>query len=115
MSDTGRLGLTAEQLAARYQQIRDVYCADGRPWVIGYSGGKDSTTALQLIWHALAELSPDRRTKPVFVIASDTLVETPQVAQHVDASLTRINEAAKEQRLPFSAHKVSPRLEDSFG
>ena len=30
-----------------YEEIRDVYLSDDRPWVIGYSGGKDSTTSLQ--------------------------------------------------------------------
>ena len=34
-----------------YEEIRDVYQTDDRPWVIGYSGGKDSTTSLQLIWY----------------------------------------------------------------
>ena len=33
-----------------YREIQQVYLADDRPWVIGFSGGKDSTTALQLIW-----------------------------------------------------------------
>ena len=47
------------------EQIHNVYLADNRPWVIGYSGGKDSTTALQLIWYALGKLSIERRRKPV--------------------------------------------------
>ena len=41
-----------------HQGIQDVYLSDARPWVVGYSGGKDSTTALQLIWYALKELPP---------------------------------------------------------
>ena len=49
--------LDAEHLQARYEEIRSVYLSDERPWVIGYSGGKDSTTALQLIWYALSEVA----------------------------------------------------------
>ena len=32
-----------------HDEIREIYLADKRPWVIGYSGGKDSTATLQLI------------------------------------------------------------------
>ena len=39
-----------------YEEIRQTYLSDDRPWVIGYSGGKDSTTTLQLIWKAIDEL-----------------------------------------------------------
>jgi DNA sulfur modification protein DndC len=36
-------------------EIIDQYLYDEnpRPWVIGFSGGKDSTLLLQLIWNAL--------------------------------------------------------------
>src|SRR4051812_633504 len=62
-----------------YQEIQSVYLADSRPWTIGFSGGKDSSAVLQLVWYALAALPRDRLTKPVYVIASDTLVETPLI------------------------------------
>lgn len=100
--------------AQLYAIIRDVYTRDDRPWVVGYSGGKDSTTALQLIWAALAELPEDERKKPVYVISSDTLVETPVIVSYIDTTLARINAAAREQKLPFEAHKVQPTVSDSF-
>lgn len=53
-------------------EIQRVYKAYDRPWVVGYSGGKDSTTTLQLVWQALAALPPAERTNKVFVISSDT-------------------------------------------
>ena len=34
------------------EQIQEYYLLDKIPWVIGYSGGKDSTAVLQLVWHA---------------------------------------------------------------
>ncbi len=110
--EPGRLG--AEELAAIQEQVRTVYSADDRPWVIGYSGGKDSTTALQLIWYSLAELPPEKRQKIVHVIASDTLVETPVIVDYIDGTLQRINEAAARTGMPFQAEKVHPRLEDTF-
>jgi len=40
-----------------YAEIRDVYRRYPQPWVIGYSGGKDSTAVLQLVWKELETLS----------------------------------------------------------
>jgi DNA sulfur modification protein DndC len=111
---TATATLERARLDQRYSEIRRVYLSDSRPWVIGYSGGKDSTTALQLIWYALAELSKEQLSKPVFVISSDTLVETPKIVDYIDSSLQRINDAARRLNLPFSAHKVSPQIDDSF-
>lgn len=106
--------LGRERLESRYEEIRGVYLSDRRPWVVGYSGGKDSTTALQMIWHALSKLPHNQLTKPLYVIASDTLVETPKIVDYIDSSLHRMNEVAKREGLPFSAHKVKPVLENTF-
>lgn len=97
-----------------YDEIRDVYRRYPQPWVIGYSGGKDSTTVIQLVWNAIRELPPEERQKPIFVIASDTKVETPVIVDYIDDTLRRVNEAAVEQGMPFSAEKVMPTLNDSF-
>jgi DNA sulfur modification protein DndC len=97
-----------------HQEIQEVYLSDSRPWVIGYSGGKDSTTALQLVWYALAELPPEKRTKPVFVISSDTLVETPVIIDYINGTLDQINAAAKKANLPITAIKLVPQLSDTF-
>lgn len=106
--------LDPKRLEARYEEIRTVYLSDQRPWVVGYSGGKDSTTALQLIWHALAKLPREQLVKPLFIISSDTLVETPKIVDYINSSLQRMNEAAARFRLPFSAHKVVPQIHNTF-
>ncbi len=95
-------------------EIQEAYLADDRQWVIGYSGGKDSTTALQLIWHAVADLPKDQQNKTVYVISSDTLVETPKIVNHITSTLENINEFAEKKDLPFEAHKVTPKVDDSF-
>lgn len=96
------------------EEIRSAYRADERPWVIGFSGGKDSTVALQLVWYALRGLEPDERRKPVYVISGDTQVETPVIIDYLTDVLDLINEHAKAEGLPISAHKVTPSLEESF-
>jgi len=97
-----------------YDEIRDVYRRYPQPWVIGYSGGKDSTAVLQLVWNAIKELPPEERQKPIFVIASDTKVETPVIVDYIDNTLRRINEVAQAEGMPFSAEKVMPTVNDSF-
>jgi len=97
-----------------YDEIRAVYLSDERPWIVGYSGGKDSTTALQLIWYALADLPPEKRTKPVYVISSDTLVETPIIIDRIHGALRKINEASKAKGMPFRAEKVQPLISKTF-
>jgi DNA sulfur modification protein DndC len=108
------MSVDRQRLDARHEEIEKVYLNDQRAWVIGYSGGKDSTTALQLIWCALSKLPRAHLSKPVYIISSDTLVETPKIAGYIDSSLERMNDAARRDNLPFSAHKVKPQLEDSF-
>jgi DNA sulfur modification protein DndC len=97
-----------------HHEIQEVYLSDNRPWVIGYSGGKDSTTALQLVWYAIAELPEEKRIKPVFVISSDTLVETPVIVDYIINTHERINKAAAEKKMPFKAFRLTPRIIDSF-
>jgi len=101
-------------LANLHREIQAVYLSDNRPWVIGYSGGKDSTTALQLVWYALAELPEEKRTKQIFVISSDTLVETPVIVDYITSTLERINKVAAEKKMPITAFKLTPRIPDSF-
>jgi DNA sulfur modification protein DndC len=105
------LGKTVKAIC---EEIREIYLWDHIPWVIGYSGGKDSTAILQLIWLAVKELPPEKRTKPVHVISTDTLVEQPLVAAWVDASHAKMREAAEEQQMPFKPHKLTPAVRDTF-
>jgi len=97
-----------------YEEVQAVYLENTTPWVLGYSGGKDSTATLQVVWNAVSMLPPEKRHKKVYVISSDTFVETPVIVNHIDSNLAAINRAAKEQGLPFSADKVVPKVADTF-
>lgn len=95
-------------------EVRAIYLGDSFPWVVGYSGGKDSTATLQLVWTALRELPAEKRTKPIHVISTDTLVENPVVAAWVGKSLSTIRASALEQGMPIEAHRLTPEVRDSF-
>ncbi len=94
--------------------VQRVYLQDSRPWVIGYSGGKDSSAVVVLIYLALLGLRPKERHKKVFVVASDTLVETPIVVNHVNRSLEAIQRGAARDNLPITSHKVVPKTNETF-
>jgi len=107
------LGLkaTLDQLKA---EVRELYLADDVPWIIGYSGGKDSTAVLQLTWLALADLPVEQRRKTVHVISTDTMVENPVVASWVTHSLEVMRKSAKLKQIPIEPHRLTPITEDSF-
>jgi len=96
------------------EEIKDQYLKDDREWIIGFSGGKDSTLLLQLTWIALLDLSPEQRTKNVHIVSNDTLVENPIVIDYLEKTLDRIRAKAKLDKLPFIVKKTKPALEDSF-
>ena len=97
-----------------YDEIRRVYLSDNRPWIIGFSGGKDSTCMLQMVWYALSELPVEKLQKKIYVISSDTLVETPKIVQRILTSLDKIEKAAKYTKLQISTNLLRPKTSDTF-
>ncbi len=95
-------------------EIQSIYLSDTLPWVVGYSGGKDSTASLQLIWKAVAALPAEQRTKDIHVISTDTLVENPVIAAWVQSSLARMKIEAERQGLPIHPHRLTPSIENRF-
>ena len=96
------------------EAIRETYAQDGRPWVVGFSGGKDSTCTLQLIWQSLKSLPKAKRTKPIHVISSNTLVETPAIVSYIKNTIAAIEDAARQDGLNIRACIVEPRVTESF-
>lgn len=103
-----------EDLVVLRNEIRELYVGDSVPWIIGYSGGKDSTAVVQLVWQAIEELPIEQRTKPIHVISTDTLVENPVVAQWVGMSLSRMERAAVEKGMPFRPKRLTPSVENTY-
>jgi DNA sulfur modification protein DndC len=90
-----------------------------RPWIIGFSGGKDSTVLLTLVWIALQRIKQDlpypfQLRRPVYVVCNDTMVENPIISSYVDDVLVKIEEGARDQGIPIIVKKTVPMLEESF-
>ena len=96
------------------KQTQELYLSDEIPWVLGYSGGKDSTAILQLIWTALSHLPPKKHIKPLYVISTDTLVENPIVSTWVRRSLESMAKSAIVQKLPIQPHRLTPAVKDRY-
>lgn len=98
------------------KDIIDVYYQYNIPWVIGYSGGKDSTCTTQIIIDTLIELKKQGKelTKKIYIISSDTLVENPMIVSTIRNTINSINELAIDLGLPISAHIIQPNYNNSF-
>lgn len=94
--------------------LRDSYLGDSRPWIVGFSGGKDSTMLVQLVYYTLASMRATERRKHVYVLASDTRVETPSIAARIRKELELLSIAAEHDGLPITTHIVYPKLNDTF-
>ncbi|WP_336510632.1 DNA phosphorothioation system sulfurtransferase DndC [Agrobacterium tumefaciens] len=84
------------------------------PWIIGYSGGKDSTLVAHLAFEMLMSLPPSMRKRQVHVVSNDTLVESPLVVRHIIDSLEEISDAASAFGLPLTTAITRPAPSQSF-
>ena len=106
---------TAARVDAIRAELLDEYRQEhDHPWIIGYSGGKDSTLVTHLVFEMLMSLPPSRRARPVHIVANDTLVESPLVVQHMIDSVAEIDHAAKAFHLPIITRITRPSLDQSF-
>ncbi len=95
--------------------VAELYSADNIPWIVGYSGGKDSSAILQVMWRALEKLKKEGRPiKPLNVMTTDTLVENPIVSIWVNNSLKLLKQKAVEAGLPVHPNLLTPAIEDTF-
>jgi len=98
----------------KINELKEVYLSDDRPWVIGYSGGKDSTVVVQLVFEMLQQLALEERKKQVYIISSDTMVETPLIISSINHTLYSIQRKGIELQLPIETHKVKPEIQNTF-
>lgn len=94
--------------------IKQLYLEDRIPWICGYSGGKDSTAIVQLVWMALRQIPKEKRVKTVHVISTDTMVESPVVAVWSSQSLKKMAEAAAAEDLPIIPHRLTPEIKNTY-
>lgn len=94
------------------QEMGIVYQHDKRPWMIGFSGGKDSTLLVCLVMEMLKRLPPEKRNKTVYIVSSDTMVENPIVRNYMHRMSEMINKAGTA--LNIKADIIYPKVEDTF-
>jgi DNA sulfur modification protein DndC len=110
-----RIEHVISEITDQYMYAQDLH----RPWIIGFSGGKDSTVLLTLVWIALRRIrenvnTPFQLKRPVHVVCNDTMVENPIIAAYVEGVLAQIETAARNQDLPIFVKKTTPKLDESF-
>lgn len=98
-----------EEIAAQYLEDDN-----NRPWILGFSGGKDSTMLLQLTWYAVKAIPAELRKRDIYVICNNTLVENPQILNYVHEVLKDISREAVRQSMPITVEQTTPVLQDSF-
>jgi len=101
-----------------YKEIREsltqLYIEDTRPWLVGFSGGKDSTMLASLIFDAVLSVSAAHRKKPVSVLCTDTRVEIPAIAEMVETTLARMQKVSQQNDLNVEVNLLRPPPEQSF-
>ncbi|QJR12888.1 hypothetical protein DSM104443_03982 [Usitatibacter rugosus] len=94
-------------------EIQSLYRSSDRRWILGFSGGKDSTAVLKLVFNALLELNRPLE-KPVTVVYCDTGVEIPVIRDFVRKTLRNLSREVRDVDLPIETRCVQPRLSDRY-
>ena len=56
------------------KSLRQLYLEDNRPWLVGFSGGKDSTMLASMVFDVVLSLPLAERTRPISVDLADDLL-----------------------------------------
>ena len=94
-------------------QIIKIYKKYKRAYIVAFSGGKDSTCVLQLVYEMMLNLPKDE-LNPTYAILSDTLVEAPNVAIYFKNIVNSINSDAAKREIPFKIIIAKPSDQDEF-
>ncbi len=104
--------------ASAYTEIKDslrkLYLEDPRPWLVGFSGGKDSTMVASLIVEVVASIAEQQRKKSVSILCTDTRVEIPAMVEMVEGTLARIQHFSQRHSLNIEVNLLRPPPEESF-
>lgn len=96
--------------------VKDEYLSEAQryPWIVGFSGGKDSSLVAHAVFEALQAIPPSDRTRPVHIVSNDTLVESPFVMAHLNKVTRQIEQAADDMGLPIVVRRTRPDLDKTF-
>ena len=94
-------------------ELKSKFLSSNRIWIVAFSGGKDSTCVLQLVYEMLVSL-PAHQRRQTYAIVSNTLVEAPHVDKFLRSVIDSINAHARQNHIPFEVLQVKPSLKDDF-
>ena len=101
-----------------FQSIREslqrLYLEDPRPWLVGFSGGKDSTMVASLIFDAVQAIPHEQRKKPIAFLCTDTRVEIPAIVEMVVGTLAKMQRYSQQKGLNIEVTLLKPPPEESF-
>lgn len=96
------------------ESLTRLYLDDPRPWIVGFSGGKDSTMVASAIFEVCAQIPEEKRIKPIAVLCTDTRVEIPAIVEMLEGTLARMHKFAENEDLNVEVHLLRPPPEQSF-
>lgn len=102
------------EFEAIIDEMTYVYKHDSRPWLIGYSGGKDSSLLVSLVIEVVTRIPEYERNKKIFIVSSDTGVENPIVQRYMHSSSAKINEFSKKINANIRADVIYPDVMQSY-
>ena len=94
--------------------LRQLYREDDRPWLVGFSGGKDSTMLASLVFDTVLSFPTERRTKPISVLCTDTRVEIPAIVEMVEGTLEKMRKCSEKNDLRIDVNLLRPPADQSF-
>jgi DNA sulfur modification protein DndC len=103
------------KIASVRANLREEYLAQHSwPWVVGFSGGKDSTLLAHFVVEMLKQIAPDDRKRPITFLSNNTLVESPIFQEYVDRQLEVLRENLGALKLPILVIQTHPDLKGTF-
>ncbi|WP_104712304.1 DNA phosphorothioation system sulfurtransferase DndC, partial [Helicobacter cetorum] len=101
------------QIKTTKDALKKRYLEHKKAWVVAFSGGKDSSCVLQLLYELLCNLPKDM-LNPTYTIVSNTLVESPVVEKYLLNLIESIQKDANARGLPFEVKLVEPNANEQF-
>jgi len=94
--------------------LQKLYLSDNRPWIVGYSGGKDSTMIVSMVFEMVHSVPSHERTKNIHVVCTDTGVEIPAIIERINDEFFAMQSRSDEHSLKISTHLLKRPSQQSF-
>lgn len=94
------------------RHIQTEYQKSNLTWYLGYSGGKDSSALLKLVYVAVKGIKNPKRN--IVVVYCDTGVEIPVVRDFAYKTLRDISKEACKDNIPLKTQVAQPKLTDRY-